>query len=669
MKNKKTIYLLFYFIISLYFMEMIFRALTFQRFSWSSIVVSLLFTTAIGIFLYFLCSLVTGKIRFILSIILLFGFSLLFSSQLIYYDFFRTIYSFYSATNALQVFEFWEDIWMLTVKNAIWIILFILPVVLFLILGNKFISFKRIKGWNKVMIAGAFLMAQLSSIGVVYMAGKEQNSAYDLYYKSSLPHLSTDRLGLLTTMRIQLQRQLTNWSPKIDLVNPYLPVNAEPKEKPNDMNDELNQWIEAEKSMRPIEDKRIQYNTLPIDFDELIATETDETLLEMHRYFQHVPPTNKNEYTGKFKGYNLIFITAEAFSPYAVHKEVTPTLYKLVHEGYQFTNFYNPVWEVSTSDGEYVATTGLLPKSGVWSFSESSKIYLPFVMGNQLKQLGYKTVAYHNHTYTYYDRHLSHPNMGYDYKGVGNGLNITQTWPESDLEMMEVTIPEFIDKEPFHAYYMTVSGHMQYSFDGNMMAWRNKDAVSHLPYSEQAKAYIATQVELDKALEHLLNELEEAGVLDHTLIVLSADHYPYGLEKETIDELAGHPVEENFELYKSPLIIYATNIEPTIIEEPCSSLDIIPTLSNLLGLEYDSRLLMGVDIFSDAEPLVIFLNRSFITDKGRFNGITQQFIPNEGADVKKDYLDQMKGIVTSKFYYSAKILETDYYSKVLEKVN
>ena len=98
-------------------------------------------------------------------------------------------------------------------------------------------------------------------------------------------------------------------------------------------------------------------------------------------------------------------------------------------------------------------------------------------------------------------------------------------------------------------------------------------------------------------MEYLLDQLDKAGIADKTLIAISADHYPYGLEDNEIDDLAGHVVEKNFELYKSPFILYTKGMEPVTIDKPCSSLDIIPTLSNLLGLEYDSRLLMGKDIF------------------------------------------------------------------------
>ena len=107
----------------------------------------------------------------------------------------------------------------------------------------------------------------------------------------------------------------------------------------------------------------------------------------------------------------------------------------------------------------------------------------------------------------------SHPNLGYDYKGLGNGLEVKETWPESDLEMMQVTLPEYINHEPFHVYYMTVSGHLLYTFSGNYIANKNKELVEHLPYSDEAKAYLATQIELDRALAYLLEQLEEAGVL------------------------------------------------------------------------------------------------------------------------------------------------------------
>ena len=649
--------LLIYFILSLISMDILFRVLTLEKPFTFSMVLSIVFLLLLGFLFYLITSFFRGTINMLLAHFLLFVTSLIYSSQFINYKISRNFYSIYSAGNGAQVLDFWKDIAGHTIKQSLWLILFFLPVILLSFLRKRVLSFDKIDRLNRIPLILCIGLSYTSAIIIIFIGGKDQHSAYDLYFKNSYPILSAERLGLLTTMRLDVQRLLLNWSP----VN-EVPVLSQPELTEKTLPAGTNNGESL--SLIEREEMGIKYNMMPIDFPKLIANENSQELKNIHEYFNHVQPTAKNSFTGKFKGYNLIYVTAESFSSYAVDKDLTPTLYKMVHEGYHFTNFYNPLWGVSTSDGEYAAVTSLIPKIGVWSFRESAGNSLPLVLGNQLKKLNYKTMAYHNHTYSYYRRDLSHPNMGYVYKGLGNGLNIKKTWPESDLEMMEETIPEYIQHQPFHTYYMTVSGHMQYSFTGNYIAWKNKKYVEHLLFSEQGKAYLATQIELDRALQYLLSQLEAEGIAEKTLIVVSPDHFPYGLEDQTIDDLAGHPIEKNFGLYKSTFIIYAKGMERITVDKPVSSLDILPTISNLLGLEYDSRLLMGKDIFSDSEPLVILMNKSFITDKGRYNSITKEFTGNEHAEVDKDYVKTISDTIQGKFYYSAKILENDYYRKV-----
>jgi arylsulfatase A-like enzyme len=643
MKKAKNIYIGIYMVFSLIYMELILRVATSQSFIGNGFFIAAMFVSFYGLTAYLLTSMFGKRINSFLSTLMLMFFWLLFSSQLVYNKIFKTYYTVYSVTRGAKVLEFWQDIIIYTTRSILWIILLSLPLTLYIVYFRKRISLKRPGFKNRAVVLAFALIFYVGAVFSINLGSKDVLSSYDLYYKSTDQIMSVEKLGLATTMRLDLQRMISGWSPVIEAPELENEENDPPEEKPS-----------------------IEYNVMDIDFDELIENEANEELKEMHEYFANLNPTQKNEYTGIYEGYNLILITAEGFSPYAVHEEVTPTLYKMVNKGYNFTNFYTPIWGVSTSDGEYVACTGLIPKSGVWSFTESAKIDMPFVMGNQLKSLGYKTMAYHNHTYDYYNRDKSHPNMGYDYKGVGNGLEVKKVWPASDLEMMEVTIPEFIEEEPFHTYYMTVSGHLRYTFTGNSMAAKNRDLVQELEYSDDAKAYIACQIELDRALEHLLAELEERGIADKTLIAISSDHYPYGLEEDTLNELAGHKVERDFELYKNHFILYVDGMEPQVIDKPASSLDIIPTISNMLGLEFDSRLLMGRDIFAPGEPLVIFSNRSFITDKARYNSRTKEFETTEGINVSDTYQRRIQNIINAKFYYSAKILETDYYSKILK---
>lgn len=340
----------------------------------------------------------------------------------------------------------------------------------------------------------------------------------------------------------------------------------------------------------------------------------------------------------------------------------------MYNEGFQFTNFYTPVYYVSTSDGEYVSLTSLLPKDGTWSMSASRNNYLPFTYGNIFKELGYSTRAYHNGIYTYYDRNYSHPNMGYTFKACYGGLNINcGMWPQSDVEMIEASIPEYINDEHFMTYYMTVSGHLRYTYMGNSIATKNKDYVKDLPYSEAVQAYLATQIELDKALELLINSLDEAGKLDDTVIAISADHYPYGLTNDEIKECADYVIDEKFDIHKNSFILWNSKMEKSYkVTKYASSLDMVPTILNLFNLEYDSRLLIGRDILSDEEGLVIFNDRSWITSYGKYDSVKDKFIPFKD-NVDNEYIETINNDVYNKFLMSKLVLDCDYYSKVFKK--
>ena len=616
------------------------------------------FAVPAGLLCALVCGLLPKRASHAVAVVLSFLIVLFYSVHLIYFRLFRQplmLFTLFSGTG--QVLEFPEQIGSSILSSAGCVLLLLLPAVLFAVFSGRLVRFGRRRWWMSALLAAGAALSHVVCLLLLLLPGTALYTPYDLYYHTNAPLIAVENYGLLTTARLDVRRTLFGFE-----------ENAGTAEKlPDVKTDAVSSDVSSDPSAQEQPVDRSP-NILPIDFDSLIAQEQDETLRQMHQYFQSVEPTRKNQYTGMFQDCNLILLTAESFSPYAVDRELTPTLYKLTHEGFVFNNFYTPSWGVSTSDGEYVACTGLIPKSGVWSLYESgkNKNFMPFALGSQFQKLGCTPRAYHNHTFNYYHRDVSHPNLGYIYKGLGNGLNVKETWPESDLEMIEATLPEYIGEKRFHTYYMTVSGHMLYTFSGNYIASKNRNLVEHLPYSEGAKAYLACNIELDRALQKLIEELEKAGIAEKTVIALSPDHYPYGLPKESLDELAGHEVEENFELYKSTFILWKEGMETTVVDKPCSSLDILPTLSNLFGLPYDSRLLMGQDILSDAPGLVIFANRSFITDCAMYNSQTKQLTPTTGAEIPEGYVTSVNKTVNQKFIYSAKILDHDYYRHVLE---
>ena len=644
MKYKKMLIIF----LNLLYLEFIYHLFIFNSFKLKHIFLITIFTVLSTIFIDLITSLFTKKVNKWLMIIINCFLSVLFISQIINYRFYGNVISIYSIIHGGQVFGFLSAIFSVLWQNIICVILLLIPVPLYIIFNKKIetdnLSWKVILKKTGLLII-VFILSLLS----LQTDKKEIYSAKNLYYYRHAPLETVKKLGMLTTLRLDLERTITGFEENLTKVT--------------DLN--LPEVKEDTKN----EDKT-KYNVEDIDFLKLAEEETKTEIKNIHYYMANETPTKQNKYTGMFKDKNLIVITAEAFSPIAVNETLTPTLYKLVNQGFTFTNFYSPIYYVSTSDGEYVSLTSLLPKESVWSFYKSSKNYLPYVYGNVFKNLGYETYAFHDGQYKYYDRNLSHPNMGYKYMACGNGLEKLMNckkWPQSDLEMINATFDMYSNEEKFVAYYMSISGHLEYNFYGNNMANKNKALVADTEYSDKIKAYIACQIELDKALEELINKLKEKDILDDTVIVLSADHYPYGLTNEDINSVT--PLEDaKFDIHKNNLIIWSSTMKKNIkIDKIAESLDILPTILNLFGINYDSRLLIGKDILSDTDGLVILNDRSWITKYGKYNASTQKFTSLTEEEIPEGYVNKINEIVANKFIISKNILDTNYYKYVFKE--
>ncbi|MCQ2561615.1 MAG: LTA synthase family protein, partial [Clostridia bacterium] len=387
-------------------------------------------------------------------------------------------------------------------------------------------------------------------------------------------------------------------------------------------------------------------------------------------------PSNKNQYTGLFEGKNLILISAEAFSAEVIDPELTPTLYRMATKGINFNDYYQPAWGGSTSTGEYSNVFGIVPVNGVSSIQDTIGRDNYTTIGSKLRKLGYWSCAYHNGFATYYDRDKTHKGLGYDdyiAKGTGLSGSLDGVWPESDLKMMEGTVGNYINNQPFSVYYMTVSGHCNYAWTANAMSKKNRDAVASLNYKEQTKGYLAANLELEYAMDYLIKRLEEAGIADNTVIVMGTDHYPYGLEKSSawgttedyLSDLYGYSYKNVKERDHSRLIIWSGCLEkmdPIVVSEPTYSLDILPTLCNLFAIDYDSRLLVGRDVFSTKDALVLWTNGTWLTTKGFYDSGSGKFTAAEGAgEVSSDYINDIKSIVRGKIQFSRYVLNDDYY--------
>ena len=145
------------------------------------------------------------------------------------------------------------------------------------------------------------------------------------------------------------------------------------------------------------------------------------------------------------------------------------------------------------------------------------------------------------------------------------------------------------------------------------------------------------------------------------MICLSADHYPYAMNLDNYEELMGMELDNSLDIYRNSLILWNSQMETVEVNEPCSAMDLMPTLLNLFGFAYDSRLYSGRDIFSDRAPLVVFSNRSFITDVASYNKKTGEVLSRTGEPVSEEYVSSMKSYVRMLHKHSAGILNHNYY--------
>ena len=573
--------------------------------------------------------------------------------------------------------DFGADTLNTVIKGIPYILTALLPMAVLAWKHKKIVPHDRPEGKIRAMAAGVFAALEIVTILLMMVGGGALKEDREYFTADYAINPCITRFGLMCSLQLEGVYGIFG-------VPEYTPgLSAQPVST-----------TEPTPVVTP--DPVYGANTQDIDFAALSEGTKDKLILEMNDYFASKTSTDKNEYTGMFEGKNLIYIVAESFSPYAISEELTPTLYKLSTEGFVFTDYYQPDWHQSTTGGEFAAVSGLVPTNvnGVLSFLSSASKSMPYALGNQFGELGYACRAYHNNTWNFYDRDRTHPNLGYVYKGCGNGLELISrsSWPNSDHEMILVTADEYIDNyvnngEKFHTYYMTVSGHGAWGFGGHRMCEKHEEEVAHLTeYSTTVRAYIASQLELEYAVRELVEKLEAADIADETVIALTSDHYPYKLTSKEYHEL--EPVDtgdRDMLRYRNSFMLWCGSMEePIVIDDPCSSIDILPTLSNLFGLEYDSRLLIGRDILStnydvsdpnSPQPFVIGVDggigSSWVSLAGSYDSFTDTFTPNPGYEEydNEEYLDAMRQKAKDMFKYSKNILYKDYYKLVDEQLN
>ena len=596
----------------------------------------------------------------IIYILLMLAVSIFYCGNFIYFKTFGSLVSISMlGVGGDAITNFWWSIATTIMENIVMVILFELPIILLIIeaifirrLNNRYAIIWH--PFNLLLGVGLWFLV----IALLPLGGTQDYTAYGAYHSRFVDtDTASKKLGILPNAIIESKYALFGSDSK--------------------------QLIEVQEEEVIIEEPQIEYNKYTgLDFKTLSKRTSDSNISNICDYLSTILPTQKNDHTGLFEGYNLIYICGESFSSLAIDKNVTPTLYKMANNGIVLKNYYNG-FKNTTTNGEYALMTGLWPDVAreetnmgklTGTMGQSIDNDMSQCIGNKFMEIGAKTYGFHNYYGYYYGRNKTFPNMGLEnIKFMNDGMSFSTSWPASDLELMQQSIPDYINDKQFLAYYMTFSGHGNYSEDNVMVAKNQATVLEKLGSrfsAQSANGYLACNYELELAMDYLLDELEKAGKLDNTVIVIAGDHYPYYLTDAGYECLTGKKISDDFEDYHSTCIIYNAAMAKEIVNEPCCNVDILPTILNLFNIKYDSRLYAGSDIFSNGKHVAMLYNKSFITSEAKYDATTGKTTWLTGQmkspEEQEKYINSYNAYVKNKYAFSVALEQTDFYGFVFD---
>lgn len=356
---------------------------------------------------------------------------------------------------------------------------------------------------------------------------------------------------------------------------------------------------------------------------------------------------NKNKYTGKYKDNNLIIVQLEGLDSWLINKNDTPTLYNMMKNSINFTNHYSYYnGGGSTFNSEFAVNTGFItPLSYTQNAYTFNKNSFPYSLAHLFKEQGYTVNAFHMNTKEYYSRGTNYKNWGYDnYYGLvdQNTYKDNSYYLDRELLLNEEFKEKMFGSEKFVDYIITYTNHMPFSPEkGNCKMLLDLDGKENenVSYDLTEEDCARRQAkETDYMMELLVKELKERELFDKTTIVVLTDHYLYTLSDKTI--LDKYKNTSNNLINHTPFFIYTNNKDKKTIKTVTSQLNVLPTVLNLFGIDYNPNYYIGQDALSNNyQKLVFFSDYSWYDGNVYVDGgvVTNNKYINQNALEEKNY--------------------------------
>lgn len=333
-------------------------------------------------------------------------------------------------------------------------------------------------------------------------------------------------------------------------------------------------------------------------------------------YFTLKGEPAKNAYSGLLKGKNVIAVMLESIDTWMIDKETTPTIYKMMKNGINFTNYNAPFFGVGfTCSSEFAFNTGFFTPVSASSASTFSKNTFPYSLARLFKEAGYTTNSFHFNSPEYYNRGIMHKAFGYEEYNEAAEFGIVGV--EAELDSNLIKNDDFYNKlvgqKPFFNFFVTYSAHLPYKGESAKLELAKEyrpDMIDETEHEEKNNARILA-ADTDEFFRIMLERFEADGLLDDTVIVAYTDHFAYGISsEELIKEWKGDKLS-----YCVPAFIYNTRLKAKKVSKPMMTIDWAPTLVNLFGVSEEARYL-GNDVLNpESEGLVYFETGAWLDEK------------------------------------------------------
>ena len=348
---------------------------------------------------------------------------------------------------------------------------------------------------------------------------------------------------------------------------------------------------------------------------------------------QDVSPSLDQDLTGKevvCRRKNIISIQVESLDTAVIGlkhngREVTPFLNSLLDQSLYFDNFYAQHTNGSF-DAELSFLTSVYPINKNFGFKVndmSSFESLPRILSGE----GYETLAFHGNDKTFFYRDKAYEELGFDRFYSREDFDESRLRFSLERDTFGINDYDFFLQsahilaeapQPFFALLITVTSHTPFDFYPEQLAVEAFEDIQN----PLVREYFQSMAFVDYCLEMFFFQLEDAGLLEDSLIVIYSDH-------DAAIDRPEYSSKREFVLKRQvkkpehiPLFIMHPKIEPGVSHKEGTPVDLAPTILDLLGSPEKPEEFLGYSLLGNAQYPLFFLHElPQVFSRGQLYGI------------------------------------------------